>query len=264
MTPVEVSRGDGPVVLAMPHVGTHLPPTVWDRLNDRGRALSDTDWHIDRLYEGLVPGATVVRGVLHRYAIDLNRDPTGESLYPDQATTGLVPLTDFDGHPIWSREPEEGDVEVWREAVHRPYHAALAAEIARVRERHGVVLLWDCHSIRSRIPFLFEGVLPDLNIGTYDGRSCAPEVEEAVHEFADSSPFGTVLNGRFKGGWTTRAYGRPGEGVHAVQMEIAQSAYLTAEAPPWSYDEARAARLRRWLAEIVEAARDAALETVGS
>lgn len=264
MNPVEVSRGDGPVVLGMPHGGTHVPPSVWDRLNDRGRALADTDWHIGRLYEGLVPGATVVRGTLHRTVIDVNRDPTGQSLYPGQATTGLVPLTDFDGQPIWSREPEEGDVALWREAAHRPYHAALAAELARVRERHGVALLWDCHSIRSRIPFLFEGVLPDLNIGTYDGRSCAPEVEAAAHEFAASSPFSTVLNGRFKGGWTTRAHGRPGDGVHAVQMEIAQGAYLSEEAPPWTYDEGRAARLRRWLSEIVEAARDAALETRGA
>ena len=260
MTPVEVMRGDGPVVLGMPHVGTHVPPPVWDRLNDRGRALADTDWHIDRLYADLVPGATVVRGVVHRYVVDVNRDPSGESLYPGQATTGLVPLTDFDGASIWSREPGDDDREVWREAVHRPYHAALSAEVARVRERHGAALLWDCHSIRSRIPFLLEGRLPDLNIGTYDGRSCGAEVEAAAHEFAASSPFSTVLNGRFKGGWTTRAYGRPGEGVHAVQMEIAQSSYLSREAPPWTYDEGKAARLRRWLSEIIEAARDAALE----
>lgn len=260
MTPVRVERGDGPVVLGMPHVGTHVPPPVWDRLNDRGRALADTDWHIDRLYADLVPGATLVRGTLHRYVVDVNRDPSGESLYPGQATTGLVPLTDFEGHPIWSREPGEEDLAVWREAVHRPYHAALSAEVARVRERHGVALLWDCHSICSRIPFLFEGRLPDLNIGTYDGRSCGAGVEAAVHEVAASSPFGTVLNGRFKGGWTTRRYGRPGEGVHAVQMEIAQRAYLSREAPPWTPDEGRAGRLRPWLLDMIEAARDAALE----
>ena len=260
MTPVEVERGDGPVVLAMPHVGTHVPSEVWDALSDRGRALADTDWHVDRLYAGLLPGATVVRGTYHRYVIDVNRDPSGASLYPGQSTTDLVPLTDFDGEPIWTRPPGEAERARWLHSVHEPYHASLRAEIDRVRARHGVALLWDCHSIRSRIPFLFEGVLPDLNIGTFDGRSCSPSVEAAVHEFAASSPYPTVLNGRFKGGWTTRRYGRPEEGVHAVQMEIAQSAYLSDEAPPWAYDEGRAVLLRPWLFDMIEAARDAALE----
>lgn len=258
MTPVEVERGDGPMVLAMPHVGTWLPGEVWDALNDRGRALADTDWHVDRLYAGLVPEATVVRATYHRYVIDLNRDPSGESLYPGQVTTGLVPLTAFDGEPIWTREP--GEAARWIGAVHEPYHAALRAELERVRERHGWALLWDCHSIRSRIPFLFEGVLPDLNVGTFDGGSCSRKVEAAVQRIAESAPYGAVLNGRFKGGWTTRHYGRPGEGVEAVQMEIAQSAYLVAEAPPWTYDEEKAGRLRPWLRDMIEAAVRAAVE----
>ncbi len=260
MTPVTVERGDGPVVLAMPHVGTHVPPEVRDRLNDRGRALADTDWHIDRLYADLVPGATVVRATHHRYVIDVNRDPSGASLYPGQATTDLVPFTDFDGGPIWSQAPSEADRKRWLAAVHEPYHAALRAELDRVRARHGAALLWDCHSIRSRIPFLFEGVLPDLNIGTYDGRSCSGAVEAAVHGFAASSPFRAVLNGRFKGGWTTRHYGRPSGRMEAVQMEIAQGAYLAEEAPPWTLDEGKAARLRPWLPDMIDAARDAALE----
>ena len=261
MIPVEVTRGDGPVVLAMPHVGTHVPSEVWDALNDRGRALSDTDWHIDRLYAGLVPDATVVRATYHRSVIDLNRDPSGASLYPGQATTDLIPLTDFDGHPLWSREPGEAERARWLASVHEPYHATLRAELDRVRDRHGFALLWDCHSIRSRIPRLFEGVLPDLNIGTYDGRSCAAAVEAAVDEFAASSPYPSVLNGRFKGGWTTRHYGRPADGLHAVQMELAQAAYLAEEAPPWTYSEGKAARLRPWLLDMIEAARDAAQET---
>lgn len=259
MKPVEIERGGGPVVLAMPHIGTHLPSEVWDALNERGRALADADWHIDRLYADLVPGATVVRATYHRYVIDLNRDPSGESLYPGQATTGLVPLTDFEGAPIWTREPVEAEVARWLGAVHEPYHAALWAELERVRERHGWGLLWDCHSIRSRIPYLFDGVLPDLNIGTFDGRSCAPPVEGSVEGMAISAPYRSVLNGRFKGGWTTRHYGRPGE-IEAVQMEIAQSAYLAAEEPPWTYDEDKAGRLRPWLRGMIEAACRAAGE----
>lgn len=262
MTPVEVIRGDGALVLGQPHGGTRLPEDIAARLNRTGRALADTDWHIGRLYDGLAPGATVVRATFHRYAIDANRDPSGGSLYPGQNTTGLVPLTDFDGRAIWAegQEPSAEELEARRAAFHAPYHAALAAELARVRARHGFAVLWDCHSIRSEIPFLFEGVLPALNIGTDGGRTCAPEIEAAAVGCAASSPYSSVLNGRFRGGWTTRHYGRPETGVHAIQMEIAQSAYLTEEAPPWSYDTRKADRLRRWLKHILDAVADAAAE----
>ena len=251
-TLVRMSRGEGPVVLGMPHTGTHLPEEVWARLNETGRALADTDWHVERLYDGLLEGATAVRATLHRYALDVNRDPSGASLYPGRSTTGLVPLTDFDGRPIWDEEPDTAEIARRREAYHAPYHAALAAEIARVREAHGVAILFDCHSIRSRIPFLFEGVLPDLNLGTGDGATCAPEMRAAALRVCRSAAgYTSVLDGRFKGGWTTRHHGRPAEGVHAIQMELAQSAYLTREAPPWTFDEARAARLRAPLSELL-------------
>jgi len=265
MTPVEVIRGDGPVVLGMPHTGTWLPDGVASRLNGRGRALADTDWHVDRLHAGLLPGATIVRAAFHRYAIDANRDPEGASLYPGQNTTGLVPLTDFDGQPIWKAPPDAAEVAARRAAFHAPYHAALAAEMARVRDRHGVAILYDCHSIRGRIPFLFEGDLPDLNIGTNGGATCAPVVEETVTAIcARAAGFSHVLNGRFRGGWTTRHYGRPAEGWHAVQMEIAQRAYLAAEAPPWTYDAAKAARLRPVLREILETLADLAPKLGGT
>ncbi len=258
--PVEVTRGDSPIVLGLPHTGTYVPPEVEARLNDRGRALADTDWHIDRLYSGLIPGTTTVRATFHRYVIDANRDPSGVSLYPGQNTTTLVPLTDFDGQDIWDDPPSEADIVARRAAFHAPYHAALEAELARVKAIHGVAVLYDCHSIRSHIPFLFDGTLPDMNLGTNNGTTCAPEIEAIAHEFAASSPYSTVLNGRFKGGWTTRHYGRPAEGLHAIQMELAQSTYLTAERPPWPYDKRKATRLRRWLKDILDAIHDTALE----
>ena len=180
MTPVEVIRGDGPVVLGLPHTGTHVPPAIMAALNPRGQALTDTDWHIHHLYEGLLPGATTVRATFHRYVIDANRAPDGESLYPGQNTTGLVPLTDFDGQPIWSHPPDQADIAARLAACHAPYHAALQAELERVRARHGVALLYDCHSIRSRIPFLFDGVLPDFNIGTDGGVTCDPRLQAVV------------------------------------------------------------------------------------
>ncbi len=252
MEPVRVVRGEGPVVFGMPHVGTWLPAEVWDRLNARGRLLADTDWHIDRLYDGLLPGATVVAATFHRYVIDANRPPDGGSLYPGQNTTGLVPLTDFDGVGIWEVPPTAEEVEARRAAYHAPYHAALAAEIGRVRARHGVALLWDCHSIRSVIPFLFDGRLHDINIGTVSGASCAPELAQITLEGCRAaSGYSTVMDGRFKGGWTTRHYGRPADGVHAIQMELAQATHLATEAPPFAYDEARAARLRPVLSAIL-------------
>ena len=253
MNVFEVTRGDSPVVLAQPHGGTHVPDAILARLNDRGRGLADTDWHIHRLYDGLLAGATVVRSNVHRYVIDANRDPSGVSLYPGQNTTTLCPLTDFDGSDIWAegQAPSEDEVEARRQAFHAPYHAAIAEELARVQAKHGVAILYDCHSIRSDIPFLFEGQLPVFNIGTNLGVTCAEAIAEATlapcrtHDAAQ-----TVVNGRFKGGWTTRHYGQPATGQHAIQMELAQRAYMN-EAAPWDYRPDRADRVRPVLASIL-------------
>lgn len=249
--PVEVVRGDSPVILGLPHTGTWLPADILARLNERGRTLADTDWHIHRLYAGLLPDATTVRATFHRYVIDANRGPEDESLYPGQNTTGLVPVTDFDGHPIWAEPPTPEDVVDRLARFHAPYHAALSAEIERVRAKHGVAILYDCHSIRSVIPFLFEGVLPDFNIGTANGTSCAAAIEAATQEVAAATGRTWVVNGRFRGGWTTRHYGRPQDGVHAIQMELAQSTHLATEAPPFDLDPAKAEVLRKPLGEIL-------------
>ena len=253
MTPVLVEQGDSPVILGLPHTGTWLPPEIFARLNARGQMLADTDWHVERLYAGLLPGVTSVRATFHRYVIDANRGPEDESLYPGQNTTGLVPLTDFDGEPIWTEAPDAAEVQRRLAACHAPYHAALAAEIARVKARHGVAILYDCHSIRSHIPFLFPGTLPDFNIGTNLGTTCDPRIEATVRDICAATAYSSVLNGRFKGGWTTRHYGQPGTGVHAIQMELAQATHLASEAPPFAYDEDKAAKLRKPLAEILRA-----------
>jgi N-formylglutamate deformylase len=254
MTPAEVVAGDGPVVLGLPHTGTWLPDDVRARLNGTGQGLADTDWHVHELYAGLLPGATTVRATFHRYLIDANRAPDDASLYPGQNTTGLCPTTDFDGRPIWRAGAAPGPAEVAERlaAFHAPYHAALAAEIARVQALHGVAILYDCHSIRSRIPFLFDGTLPDFNLGTADGASCAPAVEAAALAICRAATgHGYVANGRFKGGWTTRHYGRPEDGVHAIQMELAQSTYLAAEEPPWTLDPDRVAEMRQHLGALL-------------
>lgn len=249
--PVEVVQGDSPVILGLPHTGTWLPDNIFARLNAQGRQLSDTDWHIDTLYADLLPGATSVRATFHRYVIDANRAPDDESLYPGQNTTGLVSTTDFDGVPIWSEAPTRADVADRLARFHAPYHAALAREIARVKARHGVAILYDCHSIRSVIPYLFEGVLPDFNIGTASGAACDARVEAIARDVCAATGRSFAVNGRFKGGWTTRHYGRPRDGVHAIQMELAQSSHLVSEVAPYAYDANKAGRLRVPLGEIL-------------
>ena len=252
---VEVRPGDSPVVLGLPHTGTGLPEAVRAALNGRGLELADTDWHVERLYADLLPGATTVRARFHRYVVDANRDPDGSSLYPGQATTDLIPVTDFDGRPIWhaGREPDDERTRSLVRDWHAPYHRALAREIDRVRDRHGVAILYDCHSIRSGVPRLFEGRLPDLNVGTDGGATCDARVEAAVVGAARASGLTWVLNGRFRGGWTVRRHGRPADGVHAIQMELAQSSHLVAERAPWTYDGARAAALRGTLGRALAA-----------
>lgn len=252
MNPVETHQGDSPIVLGLPHTGIYVPEGIMANLNDRGRGLDDTDWHIHQLYDGVLNGASTVRATFHRYVVDANRDPSGVSLYPGQNTTGLVPLTDFEGHNIWDTPPTEADIEARRNTFHAPYHAALQAEMKRVRNIHGIAILYDCHSIRSYIPFLFEDTLPDFNIGTNLGTTCAPEIEEATQQIcAAAAGYTSVTNGRFKGGWTTRHYGQPLVGFHAIQMELAQSTYLKTESPPWVYDADNAAHLRVHLTSIL-------------
>ena len=254
MNVFEVTEGDSPIILGQPHGGTHVPADISARLNERGKGLDDTDWHIHRLYDGLLDGITTVRSNIHRYVIDANRDPSGVSLYPGQNTTSLCPTTDFDGEGIWNegQAPSQDEVLSRRAAYHAPYHEALAEQITRVQAKYGMVILYDCHSIRSNIPHLFDGQLPVFNIGTNGGQTCDASIESATHEICRATPnTDTVLNGRFRGGWTTRHYANPTNGVHVIQMELSQRAYMD-EFPPWGYRTDRADILRPVLARILE------------
>ena len=250
----EVMPGQGPLLLAQPHGGLEIPQAIFERLNSTGRALADTDWHISRLYDGLTADATVVRTPLHRYVIDANRDPADQSLYPGQNTTSLCPTTTFDGIGIYREDqaPDADEVRERQQRYHQPYHEALSEQLERVQLKHGFAILYDCHSIRSQVPYLFDGKLPDFNIGSNSGQSCDPAIERAVQSACKAAAdYTTVSNGRFKGGWTTRHYGAPERGVHAIQMELAQCNYMQ-EAPPWQYDQRKAQRLRVILAAILQ------------
>ncbi len=247
-------KGDSSIILGQPHGGTDVPDQIFRRLNERGRELADTDWHMERLYRGLLPGATIVYSNIHRYVIDANRDPGGASLYKGQNTTALCPVTDFDGKAIWraGQEPSDDEIAARRQAFHAPYHQALGEQIERVKARHGVAILYDCHSIRSTIPFLFDGKLPVFNIGTNDGRTCHKSIEKlSVDICAGAKNYDSVANARFKGGWTTRYYARPESGVHTIQMELAQRAYMN-EAAPWNYLADRAKSVRPVLAKMLK------------
>ena len=252
MTPVTVMRGTGPIILGQPHSGTFVPEDIWANLNDLGRELRDTDWHVPQLYDGLLDGVTVVRANFSRYVIDANRDPQGASLYPGQNTTGLVPTSTFDNEVIWHGLPSDADIASRLNRFHGAYHSALEAEIARVKAEHGMAILYDCHSIRSEIPYLFDDQLPDMNIGDNGGTTCSPLVTAAIERVCSlQTQYSYIVNGRFKGGWTTRHYGNPEGGVHSVQMELAQCRYLQGEEPPFCYDEDKAENLRVVLRSIL-------------
>jgi formiminoglutamase len=251
-----VARRDAPLLLSFPHTGVSVPADCAAGLVSLPLARHDADWFIDRLYEfaaGL--GATTVHTALSRTVIDVNRDPSGASLYPGQATTGLVPTETFDGRLLYREgsAPSPPEIERRKQLYFRPYHAALEAEIARLRERHPRIVLYDCHSIRSLIPRLFPGELPVLNIGTHSGKSCDPRLQEELAHICAASRWSCVLNGRFTGGWITRSYGRPAQGVHAVQMELAMRGYLADEADPVRWDEEFAAPMQQTLRAVLEA-----------
>ena len=251
-----IDRGDSALIVDVPHAGVHVPEDIARRLAPAARALPDTDWHVGDLYAfARASGATVVRATHARYVIDLNRDPDGVALYPGADNTELVPTRTFDNEAIWraGTAPDAREVEERVRTYFAPYHEALAAEVERVRARHGYAVLLDGHSIRAQVPRFFAGRLPDFNLGTADGASADPALERlASGILAASAPFTSIVNGRFKGGWITRRYGRPHEGVHALQLEMAQSAYMD-EAPPYRYDPARAKPLVDVLRRLVDA-----------
>ncbi|MBF9233888.1 N-formylglutamate deformylase [Microvirga alba] len=258
-----ITRGDEPLVVSLPHTGTEIPPEYEHGLVSSWLARKDADWWIERLYDFAVDlNATVIRTSISRTVIDVNRDPSGISLYPGQATTELCPTTTFDGEPLYEQgtEPNAESIAERRARFFDPYHAALRAEIARLRGRHPQVVVYDCHSIRSVIPRLFDDTLPHFNIGTNSGASCAATLSDAVEQLCVESGFSYVTNGRFKGGHITRSFGRPENGVHAIQMELACRGYMreplgpVAESRwPTPYDETDAQPMRAALTRILEA-----------
>jgi N-formylglutamate deformylase len=262
-----LERGRAPVLVSMPHAGTHIPDELKPAYQPRALALEDTDWHLPRLYAFAAElGASILRAGVSRYVIDLNRPPDDAPMYPGAANTELCPTRFFTGDDLYlpGQAPTPGQ-RALRRALHwQPYHDTLAGELARIRAQHGFALLWDAHSIRSEIPWLFDGVLPDLNIGTAAGASADASITQAVAAAAARhAEFTQAVNGRFKGGYITRHYGRPAGRVHAVQLEMCQKLYMS-ERTPFAYDETRAARVQPVLRDMLQAALQACRALYGS
>jgi N-formylglutamate deformylase len=252
-----LQRGSAPLLVSMPHVGSVIPLGLQPAYTPAALQLEDTDWHVHELYSFLPElGASVLTPQHSRYVIDLNRPPDDAPMYPGAANTELCPTRFFSGAPLYrpgcEPAPEERDRR--RQAYWQPYHAALATELQRIKALHGFALLWDAHSIRSQIPWLFDGQLPDLNIGTAGGASADPAITAALQQACAAYPeFTSTVNGRFKGGYITRHYGQPARSVHAVQLEMCQRLYMQ-ETPPFAYDPARAAYIQPLLREMVSSA----------
>lgn len=250
----DYTPGAGPLLISFPHSGTYVPPAILTRLRPNVRDLPDTDWFVPELYAWAADlGAATIRATHSRYVVDLNRPPDGAPLYPGQRETTVCPLETFDGEHLYAAgdEPTSAEVSTRLATYWRPYHERLAVLTRELAARHGYCVLWDAHSIRAEVPGLFAGVLPDLNLGTADGRSCSPARAAALAAaLAAQSRFTQVVNGRFKGGYITRHYGEPARGVDAVQLEIAQSAYLDEARVP-RFERERAAPLSTLLRQLV-------------
>ena len=256
VSPFAYSPGDSPLVIAAPHVGTHIPPDIAAKMNATGLAVRETDFHVHRLFDFARDlGATTLFAIHSRYVIDLNRDPEGQNLYPGKFETGLCPVSDFDRNPIYpeGHNPCAAEIEFRRETYWQPYHQQLRQALDAAVARHGKVLLIDAHSIRGVIPSLFDGRLTDLNFGTNSGQTLPSRLLTVLEkERAAITGYSHVLDGRFKGGYTTRHYGRPENGVNALQIEIVQDTYLDSSTPHL-YDAAIAAPLSHTLRPLVEA-----------
>ena len=255
--PFRFRQGTRPLLISMPHVGTHVPPALAARLTDEAQRVPDTDWHLERLYDFAdTLGASVLVATHSRFVIDLNRPPDGASLYPGQSVTGLCPVDLFDDQPLYrdpADVPSEAEIAERRAAIWQPYHTQLAQELTRIQAQHGVAALWDAHSIRSVLPRFFAGRLPDLNLGTADGASCSPALAEQLLAIGQAAPgYTAVLNDRFKGGHITRQYGNPAQGIHAVQLEMTQCSYMQ-ESWPFDYLPEVAAGVQPHVRRMLEA-----------
>ena len=253
MDVVTLREASSPLLVSFPHSGTGIPTAIAQQFTTAGRSLVDTDWHVPKLYDFLeeLPVSTITANY-SRYVIDVNRSPQGAALYPGQNETELCPTSTFAKQPIYllDKAPDTAEIARRKECYWQGYHDALAEQLARIKKTYGYALLWDAHSIAAEVPRFFEGVLPDLNLGSAGGQSCDLRLSADLLDKMDSSGYSAIHNGRFKGGYITRQYGSPNSGVHAIQMEISQNTYLL-RSSDYEYDSIRADKLSQLLKKMI-------------
>lgn len=249
------TKGSTPLLIDVPHVGTHIPEDLAARMTPEALRTPDTDWHQDRLYDFAHDmGASMLAATHSRFVVDLNRAPDDVSLYPGQDTEGLLPLKTGAREPVYQpgMEPDDAERDLRRDTYHAPYHAKLADVLAEIKAEHGYALLWDAHSIKSQLPRYFDGKLWDLNLGTNNGQSCDPAIQDGLERIAETADgYTQKMNGRYIGGYITRHYGKPAEDIHAVQLELSWATYMDEEYP-YNYREDLASGIRPVLKQLLE------------
>jgi len=244
-------KGTVPLLISMPHNGEEIPADIAKTMTEKALKVEDTDWYKDKLYDfAIALGAYIIMPKNSRYVIDLNRDPDGVDLYPGANSTELCPTTAFDLSPLYleGQQPDQQEITRRIEMYWQPYHQALESTLTEIKAEFGGAVLLEAHSILSKVPRFFEGQLPDFNFGTSSGKTCAPELIEAVEQ-VDYAPYSQVSNGRFKGGYITREYGHPEQNIHAVQLELSQRTYLNEST--FAYDSEKADQVKLKLKALV-------------
>jgi len=250
----EYQEGGSPLLISVPHDGRDIPASIQKQMTEVAVSIPDTDWHVAQLYEfGHELGASMIVAKYSRYVVDLNRSASDAALYEGQVSTGLCPAKTFAGEDIYRDGNGVSVTEKERrvEAYWQPYHQQIRHRLQQLKDRFGFALLWDAHSIPSEVPALFPGELPVLNIGTNNGASCTPQMCAVVAAAARESAYSAVVDDRFRGGYITRHYGRPGNDQYAIQLELAQRSYMNEASR--EFDDDKAQELTKLLKEMLQA-----------
>ena len=248
-TVLEPTGPETPVVVEIPHAGLLVPAPFVAELISPVRSLGrDADLYVDKLYvDAPSKGASMIVAKTSRYVVDLNRAEEDWDRDGQRMPRGLVWHSTTDGESCIGRPITRVDVDARLDAIHRPYHAAVRALLAAKKKKFGFAVLLAAHSMPStgRGGIVRADVVP----GTQGKTTAALPFIDLVQAHAEGEGWKVRHDEPYKGGFSTRMYGRPQTGVHAVQVEIARRLYM---------DEIRLAptagfeRVRTWCAGLVE------------
>jgi N-formylglutamate amidohydrolase len=228
-------RDERPLVVEVPHAGLAVPDDVRGQLRvSAADVMRDADLFVDRFYAGtLSHGGSLLVSHVSRYVVDLNRaeDDIDRDIVPDHPrprplqSRGVVWRTTTSGQPVMDGTLSHAQLEQRLARYHRPYHAALEAEIERKRRRFGRVLVVCAHSM----PSVTRPGAPrraDVVPGSRGGTTTSPRVLDVLDARFRGEGLSVRHDDPYRGGYTTQKYGRPSEGVHAVQIELNRALYV--------------------------------------